>query len=70
MIVTHRHLRTVPLLGHKAGYCNRGARLWFQRHGLSWAEFLRHGLDENTLLATRDPMAKKLVEYARASHGR
>lgn len=70
MIVTHRHLRTVPMLGHKPGYCNRGARLWFQRQGLSWGDFLRNGIDEALLLATRDPMARKLVEHARGTDGR
>ena len=61
--VTHQHLREI-------GYCNRGARLWFQRHGLDWSAFLRTGLPCETFEATGDAMALRLVKHARELHGR
>lgn len=57
MIVLHRHMRELA-------YCNRGARAWFAAHGLSWAEFLEHGIESERLLATGDAMAEKLVQHA------
>ena len=64
MIVTMAHLRTVP--GHSArpGYCARGGRAWFQRHGLDWVDFLRHGIDADILRATGDGLALSRVEHA------
>lgn len=58
MMVLHRHLREI-------GYCNRGSRAFFQRHGLDWRAFLRAGLPEESFIATGDAMALKLVEHAR-----
>lgn len=46
------------------GYCNRGAREWFTRHGLSWAEFLAGGIEADKLRATGDAMAARVVEHA------
>jgi hypothetical protein len=65
MIVTHSHLRTIPSRGG-AGYCCRGGRAWFARHGLDWGDFVRHGIDEQALLATGDGLAIGLVEWAHA----
>lgn len=28
----------------RAGMCERGARAWFEQHGLSFRDMLRHGL--------------------------
>lgn len=72
LIVTMQHVRTVPGFGPRPGYCCRGSRMWFQRHGLDWAAFLRDGIPADTLLATGDALAIALVEHARrteASHG-
>jgi hypothetical protein len=52
------------------GYCHKGARVFFARHGLDWSDFVKHGVDEDTLLATGDAMAVRLVEHARSRHGR
>jgi hypothetical protein len=61
--VTHQHLREI-------GYCNRGSREWFARHGLSWSDFVHYGIEGDKLLATDDAMAQKLVEHAeRQTHG-
>lgn len=49
----------------KARMCSRGARAFFKRHGLDWHKFLRDGLPAETIEATRDAMALKVVEVAR-----
>lgn len=62
--VLHRHLREL-------GYCNRGARAFFVRHGLDWSAFLRAGIPAEQLERTGDAMALKLVAYAKgAGNGR
>ena len=48
-----------------AGLCVNGSRAWFERHGLDFRSFLRDGLDAETLLATNDAMALRVVEHAR-----
>ena len=48
------------------GLCVNGSRTWFERHGLDFRAFLRKGLDAETLLATNDAMALRVVEHARA----
>lgn len=62
-MVLHRHLRELR-------YCNRGARAFFERHGLDWSRFLREGIDAAELERIGDSMATKAVEHARAEHGR
>ncbi|HVI60142.1 MAG TPA: hypothetical protein VM619_14885 [Luteimonas sp.] len=66
MIVTHSHFRTIPARAG-SGYCNRGGRAWFERHGLDWSDFVHNGIDESALLSTGDGLAIKLVEWARQS---
>ena len=63
------HLRTIPYFGARPGFCSRGARAWFDRHGLSMREFVHHGIDEEVLLATGDGMAEALVRWAHESNG-
>lgn len=65
MIVTLDHFHTIPSRGGR-GYCNRGGRPWFARHGLDWGDFVRNGIDEEALLATGDGMAINLVRWAHA----
>lgn len=62
--VQHQHLREL-------GYCNRGARQFFERHGLDWRAFLAGGLPADQFERTGDAMALKLVEHAKGGgHGR
>lgn len=61
--VTMRHVR-------QAAMCSRGARAFFQRHGLDWNTFLRAGLDAKVIRATGDAMATRVAELAEAEHGR
>jgi hypothetical protein len=57
LIVTHADMRSL-------GYCNRGAREWFTRHGLDWSRFIDEGLPADVLLATGDSMAQDVVQVA------
>ena len=47
------------------GLCVNGTRTWFARHDLDFRTFLRDGCDAETLLATGDAMALRVVEHAR-----
>ena len=47
------------------GLCVNGTRTWFARHDLDFRAFLREGCDADTLLATGDAMAQRVVEHAR-----
>lgn len=48
----------------QARMCSRGARQFFERHGLDWSRFLREGIDAEAVRATGDAMALKVVEVA------
>ena len=47
------------------GLCVNGTRTWFARRDLDFRAFLRDGLDADTLLATGDAMAQRVVNHAR-----
>lgn len=55
--VLHRHCREV-------GYCNRGLRQMADRIGISWPDFLKHGVDAEILRATGNAMAERVIEKA------
>ena len=57
-VITIDHVRAV-------GLCVNGTRTWFARHDLDFRAFLREGLDADTLLATGDAMAQRVVDHAR-----
>lgn len=57
-VITIDHVRA-------AGLCVNGTRTWFARHDLDFRAFLRKGCDADTLLATGDAMAQRVVEHAR-----
>lgn len=48
-----------------AGMCSRGARSFFKAHSLDWDTFIKNGLPSETIEATKDAMALKVVEVAR-----
>lgn len=64
VLVTVNHLRA-------AGMCARAARPWFPRQGLSWSTFVSEGYDSETLRATGDGLALKVIAIAEAEarHG-
>lgn len=47
-----------------AGMCSSGARSWFDRYGLDWCKFVKCGLPETAILATRDALGEVVVEKA------
>ncbi|WP_163836881.1 hypothetical protein [Spartinivicinus ruber] len=57
MIIRINHIRS-------ALFCSKGARQFFERHGLDWGDFLKHGIESEKLLATGDAMAKQVVDLA------
>lgn len=52
----------------EAKMCSRGARAFFEVHGLDWQAFLHEGIAAEKLEATGDHMALEVVKVAR--HGR
>lgn len=55
--ITVRHLRLAKM-------CARSARPWFARQGLSWDTFIAEGYDADTLRATGDALALKVIAVA------
>lgn len=53
-----------------AKICGRGARKFFERHGLDWRKFVKDGIDADELVGTGDAMALHVVEVANARRGR
>ncbi|MEM8493221.1 MAG: hypothetical protein AAF756_20580 [Pseudomonadota bacterium] len=49
----------------EAKMCSKGAREFFEKHGLSWPDFLENGVPVEAIEAIDDAMANKVVEVAR-----
>lgn len=49
----------------QAKMCSRGARAFFERHGLDWGTFLEEGLDSDIIEQTGDAMALAVVKVAK-----
>jgi hypothetical protein len=45
-------------------YCSRGIRLFFDKYGLDYTDFIKNGIDADKLLSLNDSMANKVVEHA------
>ena len=45
--------------------CSSGARAFFDKHGLSWSDFLKQGVSVEDIVATGDTMALQVVEAVR-----
>lgn len=67
MKITMVHMRQVRGFAAKPGFCRRGIRTWFTQRGLDFDDFLKNGVDEEVLLASKDPLAIAVVEQA---HGK
>ena len=52
--VTMEHVRAARM-------CSRGARAFFERHGLDWQRFLAEGLPAEQIEATGDAIDRKSV---------
>lgn len=57
MRVYVRHLRAAKL-------CTRGGRAWSARHGISWTDFLRDGIEADRLRAVGDALAMRVIAEA------
>lgn len=55
----------------KAGYCARGARRWFETHGLDFRDFMENGVPASVMLATGDAQGEHVVrcKQERDRHG-
>lgn len=58
VIVKMCHIRAAKM-------CSRGARAFFERHGLDWSKFLSEGLPVEQIEATGDAMALQVAKVAR-----
>lgn len=65
MIVTTKHLFTIPGYSKRNGFCRSGARDWFRAHNLDWRNFIENGIPAETLEVTGDGLALALVKWAR-----
>jgi hypothetical protein len=54
MIITINDVRA-------AGHCARGARDWFEGHGLDFRAFLRDGISARRVLAIGDGLAEQVI---------
>lgn len=57
-IVYMSHLRSLK-------YCSKGVRKFFIKYELDFNDFLKNGIDEETLKKTNDAMAFKAIEKAK-----
>jgi hypothetical protein len=46
----------------RAGHCVKGAREWFDRHGLDFRDFIQNGIEEKKFLASGDDIAAAIVK--------
>ena len=57
-------MKKVFLRHLKPGYCWKGTRAFFLRHGIDPDEFRRNGISAERLIETKDLMAIQLAERA------
>ena len=65
MIVTFRHMLTIPGFSERRGFCRPKAKAWAKRHGIDYRDFVRNGIEAEKLEATGDAFAIALVKWAR-----
>lgn len=56
-LVTMKHIRACKM-------CSKGTRAFFEKHGFDWGDFLRQGIDAQTLANTGDAMAIQVAVAA------
>lgn len=64
LIVTTKHLFTIPGYSSRPGFCRGKSREWFARQGLDWRAFVRHGIDADILRGTGDGLAIAVAGWA------
>lgn len=65
MIVTHRHLFTIPGFSTRAGFCRDKSKAWARANDIDFKDFLRNGIEAERLEAIGDAFALALVKWAR-----
>lgn len=65
LIITTKHLRTIPGFHTRPGFCLPLAKEWAKSQGIDWKAFVRDGIPAETLTATGDAFALALVDWAR-----
>jgi len=63
-------VRHCDLQAPALAYCNRGTRVFFDRHGLDWRRFVFEGLPAEEFERTGDAMALAVVEAAKEREAR
>ncbi|MGE8542274.1 MAG: hypothetical protein ACN6NX_13300 [Acinetobacter sp.] len=49
----------------KTGMCARGSRAFFLSQGWDWQDFLKNGIDLETVEKTNDALAQQVAEYVK-----
>lgn len=57
MIITTSHARD-------SGFCVSGIKKYFEQHGLDYRQFIKHGLDEETIASTNTEFSRRIIETA------
>lgn len=47
-----------------------GSRVWMERHGFDWTDFITNGIAVEDLESTGDKIVLDIAAIARAEHGR
>lgn len=53
----------------RAGHCASGIRRWFEAQGLDFRDFLKNGIDEETLRATGDGQVLNALDSIARNRG-
>lgn len=64
MIVRIEHARKIAG-PNSAGYCVPGMKIFFDKHGLNFRDFVKNGIEAEKLIATGDHMALMVVDIAK-----
>lgn len=54
----------------RAGYCASGIRGWFEQHDLDFRDFLKNGIDIETIREIGDGHATRFIALVEKKHGR
>ena len=52
-----------------AGFCASGARKWFDRYGLSWADFVSSGVDAQVFRDLNDAYGNRVLAETEKRYG-
>ncbi len=67
--LTIAHFSTVPGFSARPGFCRKGGRLWFKRHGLDWSDFVANGIDAEAVRPIADAFVLAVIAHAERTEG-